>query len=181
MLPNAVVLAMQLNRAVEAGSIERRLNVTGDGHPIFEADDGTLVDAEQAARLLTECAPPQVAGEAVCQAEVALEQRQTHRRRQVDDDHVRFRLVQDGVVVSRLRPFSAGGGARRFGRVWKGLGRRGARGRIQNQTGANQAPDNGEFHYVSPSKLLSVWERPCRPPKYSGRPSSGNARSVSTD
>ena len=35
----------------------------------------------------------------MCQPEIALEQRQTHPRRQVDHDKVRFRRTQDGIVI----------------------------------------------------------------------------------
>ena len=84
---------------------------------IFEADDRSLIDPEEAARLLTERASLQIAGEAMGQPEIALEQGQTHCGRQIDDDKVRFCLAQDRIVVlSRLRAFRRRAGAR--GRAW---------------------------------------------------------------
>ena len=90
---------MQLNGLVEARSIERGLRLPGNGESILEANNGAQVDPEEAARLLAKCAVPQVAGEPVGQAEIALEQGEAQRGRQVHDDDVGFCQIQDGNVI----------------------------------------------------------------------------------
>jgi hypothetical protein len=90
---------MELDRLVEAGSIERRLRVRCERDPILEPDDRALIDAEQVAGLLSERAVAQVAREAMRQPEVALEPRQPQRRRQIDDDEVRFGRIPDRIVI----------------------------------------------------------------------------------
>ena len=64
---------MQLDGAVETGSIERRLQMRRNRESVFETDDRTLIDPENAAGLITEAATPKVARETVRQTEIALE------------------------------------------------------------------------------------------------------------
>jgi hypothetical protein len=99
LLLHRVVLPIQLNRLVEARSIKGRLHVPCDGEPVLESDNRALIDPEKIAGLLTEGAVPQVAGEPVRQSKVALEARQTQRRWQIDDDEVRFRELEHGIVI----------------------------------------------------------------------------------
>jgi hypothetical protein len=97
--------------------------VPGDSEPILETDDGALIDPEQVARLLPDAPVAQVAREPVRHPDVALEQRQPQRRRQIHDDEIRFGKTENGIVIAftewrdRCRPRIVGSrlGHRRIG------------------------------------------------------------------
>ena len=67
------------------------LEIAGDPEAVFEADDRPVVEREQILGELAEIAAAHVAGEAVCQPEIAAMARQGFRRRQVDDVELDFR------------------------------------------------------------------------------------------
>ena len=87
------------------------LEIAGDPEAVFEADDRSVVQREQILGELAEIAAAQVAGEAVCQAEVAAVARQRLRRLQIDDVELDFgrRRWRSGRVGS-LRADDGGAG-----------------------------------------------------------------------
>jgi hypothetical protein len=116
---------VQLDGAVEARSVERRLHVPRNRESIFEADCGALIDPEQARGLVAKAAAAQVAGKPVRDAEVALEQRQPQSGRQVDDDEVGLCRNERAVILRRRCRVSRAG-------IWmrRGVGRRLCRGDV---------------------------------------------------
>jgi hypothetical protein len=109
--------------------------VRRDGESIFEPDDRALIDSKEVACLLTERAVPQVAREAMRQPEVAPEAGQPQRRRQIDDDEVRFGEVEHRIVILP----DDGGGRCRPRRLWPRLRcRRSCRREIRDDAGRSE-------------------------------------------
>src|SRR5262249_29287087 len=95
------VLTEHLDGFGFTGTMDTNLAVRNDAEPVFEADDSAVIQAEKIAREVAKVAVAERADEAVRDAERALEQRQSERRRQTNQREIGLGWLECGVVILR--------------------------------------------------------------------------------
>ena len=100
---HGVVLAVELESLINRGAVHGGLQMPPDPEPVLEANDRSLIEAEEITGLMTEAAVPEIAVEPMGELKVRSAPWKSQRGRQGNEAKIRFGQLQRTVIVGRRR------------------------------------------------------------------------------